>query len=186
MGRAIRGTNSAPDMAGKQNIEDLVPSVPIDETNMAGKTYEIMRNGREVRKKGDSWTPEQFYNSIDNFFQYCIRKEIRPSKPLLALWLGVNNNTLNNWRKDQNRYGYKAEAVDQAMLFIEALVVENLDKHPTGSIFLLKSSHGYKDSMSVDITNTNSITTEDVNEAVKKLGLSVIDGNATIIDEPNS
>ena len=53
---------------------------------------------------------------------------------------------------------------------MEIYLQNQIDKYPTGSIFLLKSSHGHQDIKVINVTN-NNVTPEDVKDAVSKLGL---------------
>ena len=53
---------------------------------------------------------------------------------------------------------------------MEIYLQSNIDKYPTGSIFLLKSSFGHRDISTVEVNSTPT-SAEDISETVKKLGL---------------
>ena len=63
--------------------------------------------------------------------------------------------------------------IDRALQIMEAYLQGNMDKYPTGSIFLLKTTHGHVESSKLDITsNGNSISDPaEVKDAISKLGL---------------
>lgn len=168
-----KGIHTSPDKAGKSNIEGL--DMPKDEDNLMGKILPVYKKGQENDKtyKG-LWTEEQFTTCIDEFFQYCFEVGLKPTKPALQLWLSVSRETYNQWERFPEKYGYKSDKINHANRVMEFYLQANLDKYPTGSIFLLKTSHGHIEQSKIDVTsNGHSMTqsADDVKDLISKLGL---------------
>jgi len=170
MGRRelAKGVHTSPQKAGKKNMENI--NVPKDELGLMEKIMPIYDIGN-INKKAYKglWTEEEFIDCIDKFFQYCREQDFKPTKPALQVWLGVSRDTYNEWERFPDKYSYKSDKVRQANQIMEIYLQGQVDKYPTGSIFLLKASHGLADSTTVNI-NTN-VSQEDVGELVSKLGL---------------
>ena len=72
------------------------------------------------------------------------------------------------WRNDPVRGGDKRYILDQAMLLMESYLQSNIDKYPTGSIFLLKTTHGHAETQNIVVKGESE---DDVVERIKQLGL---------------
>jgi hypothetical protein len=130
-----------------------------------------------VENKGKykgQWSDEDLAIELMSFFSYCEEVELKPTAPGLRLWLGVHRDTIHAWRTQKEKYGVKSDLINTAYDWMETYLQGNIDKYPTGSIFLLKTTHGHVDASTVDITtngqNINN-TPEEVNDIISKLGL---------------
>lgn len=134
--------------------------------------YPIQEKGKANIYKSQ-WTNEELMESIDEFFLYCLEKDVKPTQPLLRLWLGVSRTQFYEWRTNVPKFGERTNILGMAMDFMEAYLQANIDKYPTGSIFLLKTSHGHIETSKMDVTtNGQSLSSDtDVKDLVGKLGL---------------
>lgn len=167
--------HTSPKMAGVQNLKGV--ELPKDEDNLMEKIMPVYKKGQENRGiyKG-LWTDEALAEQIQAFFDYCRSVELKPTQPGLRLWLSVSRDTLWDWRTKPERYGVKCDLINQAFDIMENYLQANLDKYPTGSIFLLKTSHGHVEQSKLDITSNGkglSATQTEVEDMVSKLGLDV-------------
>lgn len=149
--------------------------IPKDKSGIMSKIMPVYKTGseNEGRYKGQ-YTPETLKEQLDAFFEYCGENEFKPTQPLLALWLGIRKETLWAWRTKPDRYGDKSNLMAWAFGVMESYLQVNVDSYPTGSIFLLKSTFGYKDTKNVDITTNGKQlgeSAEDVRDALKRMGL---------------
>lgn len=165
-----KGVHTSPEKAGVMNLEGK--DFPKDEEGLMSKLMPIYKKGNENRGiyKGQ-WSDQELMDEIDKYFQYCVDVELKPTQPSLRLWLGVTRTTIWEWRTKPEKYGVKSNIIEQAFDVMEMYLQSNLDKYPTGSIFLLKSSFGHKDTMNVQIDNTNTVKPDEVADVVAKLGL---------------
>ena len=54
---------------------------------------------------------------------------------------------------------------------MELQYIGNIESHPTGNIFLLKSSHNHKDKQDIEITTGTDVSKDEINDVIGKLGL---------------
>ena len=101
-----------------------------------------------------------------------MEKSVKPSKAGIGLWLGLNKMTLHEWASDPVRYGFKSVIAQQAFDLIESCYIERAEQYPTANLFLLRSSHNHVEKSQVDVTTSNQTSAEDIDEAIKKLGLN--------------
>lgn len=163
-----KGVHTSPAKAGKNNIKNP-DSLPKDELGINGKLQAIREKGKPNIYKGQ-WTNEELAESLDEFFNFCTEIDLKPTQPLLRVWLSVTKQTLWEWRTKPEKYGEKSDLVVKAFDIMESYLQANVDQYPTGSIFLLKASHGLADTTTVNITS-NGNSPEEVQEAISKLGL---------------
>lgn len=140
-----------------------------DDLGVMGDLVDIKVKGRKNRQayKG-LWTDEELIDSIDEYFIYCRDNGFKPTLPSLTVWLGVSRQTMWAWRNDPVRGGDKRYILEEAMLIMEAYLQASIDKYPTGSIFLLKTTHGHAETQNIVVKGE---TDEDVAERIKQLGL---------------
>lgn len=165
-----KGIHTSPAKAGAKNMKQA--DLPKDESGLMEKILPIYKKGKAnyTEYKGQ-WTDETLTKSIQEFFDYCLSVELKPTQPALALWLSVDKSTLWEWRKFPNKYGTKSKIITDAFSTMECYLQANLDRFPTGSIFLLKSSFGHVETTNVNVTSEKSVTKEDIGKAVADLGL---------------
>lgn len=165
-----KGVHTSPDKAGEQNLKDV--ELPKDENGLMNQIFPVYEHGNSYPYSGQ-WTDEKLAESVSDFFKYCMSTKTKPTQPLLLLWLSVDRTTVWEWRNKPEKYGVKSHIIKNAFHIMEAYLQGNIDKYPTGSIFLLKTSHGHVESSKLDITtngqNVNNV--EDVKDLVSKLGL---------------
>ena len=146
---------------------------PKDESGLMSKIFPAYLRGNDNRQiyKG-LWSPEDLQKEINDFLIYCEEVDTKPTIPLLTTWLGVSKAQFHRWRTEP-QFGDKRDVIDRALQIMEAYLQGNMDKYPTGSIFLLKTTHGHVESSKLDITsNGNSISDPaEVKDAISKLGL---------------
>lgn len=178
MTRKNKGVHTSPQTAGRQNMDwnviNRMKSLRKDENNMGSKVIDIMKLGElNYQKYKGKWTEETLRDSIADFFDFCAESEIRPSQPLLILWLGLSKSQFSEWKRNGSKFQYKTELIEKALLVIEAHLQMDIYKYPTGAIFLLKTSHGHVETSKLDVTsNGESVSSaDDVRDAVSKLNL---------------
>lgn len=167
-----KGIHTSYDTAGRKNMTaEVLRAMPKSEISK-DVTIGIMQHGRSSGYKG-GWTDEQLAESIAEFFDFCAENDFRPQLPALRVWLHISTETITTWKKDKGKYGGKSDIIKEAYDIIEMHWQKNLDKHPTGSIFLLKTSHGHVEQSKVDITSDGKAmnNASDVRDAVSRLGL---------------
>ena len=168
-------TNTSPENAGEQNMTpENLSTVKTKYDVLNGKCLNRVIAMKAVRQpyKGE-WTEPEFKKSVDEFFEYCAREFIEPSKPLLAIWLDCRKETIWSWSTHPDT-GYKYEILSKAFNEMESIYFQKLDDSPVPSMFKLKTNNfGYCEAQKVDITtNGNDISdSESVKKLVDKMGL---------------
>ena len=172
----IKNVHTSPQTAGRKNMtEAVIKTMGKDEDKLLTKILAIDKEGVRTNSiyKG-KWTDEQFTESVNQFFEFCDEISFKPTQPALRVWLNVSRQTINEWRSKPEKYGVKSDIIDKAFNLMEMYLQGNIDKYPTGSIFLLKTSHGHIETSKVDVTSNGSQiqSKEDLDDAVSKLGLN--------------
>ena len=165
-----KGVHTSPENAGAKNLVGV--DLPKDEGGLMNKIMPIYKQG-EINRGiyGGQWTDEEFAKCVGEFFDYCYNIEFKPTVPGLQLWLGVSKAQFYDWRTKPEKYGVKSEIINTAMQTMELYLQGNIDSYPTGSIFLLKSTHGHTDSKQIEVKASTGVTQNEVNEAIERLGL---------------
>ena len=163
-----KGVHTRPENAGIKNMPE---GIPVEEESINDKLIPCFEHGNQLAKDyGGSWTDELLNQEVTSFFEYCCEKNFKPTMPLLQLWLGVSRTQFYDWRTKPEKYGEKSNICNRAMLVMEAYLQANVDKYPTGSTFLLKTTHGHRESVDVNVTSQNA-SKEDIGNAIANLGL---------------
>jgi len=164
---------TSPATSGKNNFtKEIINNMPKDENKLMSKIIQVMRHGKTQGYKG-AWTEVEFADSIESFFIFCDDSDMKPTPPALRRWLNVSAAQISDWKNNPNRYDYKSFFIKEAYDIMEMFLQANIDKYPTGSIFLLKTSHGHVETSKVDVTtNDGNLNTEDRKEIVNKLGFN--------------
>lgn len=167
-----KGVHTSPDKAGKQNLEGV--NIPKDEMGLMGKIMPVYEQGKINRGvyKGQ-WSDEGLAEEIEKFFIYCDEAELKPTITGLTLWLDVSKSTIWEWKNKPERYGEKSNLIQRAYALTELYLQGNVDKYPTGSIFLLKTTCGYVETSKVDVTSDGKSISDvaDVKDRLSQLGL---------------
>ena len=164
-----KGVHTRPENAGAQNLEGK--KLPKDEDGIMKKLMPVYDEGRKNRQqyKGH-WDTETLASKIYEYFEYCNTCELKPVPSSLQLWLGISADQMNVWRTRPETYGDKSEIMKEAYAIMESYLQANLDKYPTGSIFLLKASHKMNENNTLEIKSSGT-SAEEVAETIKKMGL---------------
>jgi len=173
-----KGVHGSPEQAGVQNMrpeimEKMKSQVP-DEENINAKIMPIYKTGQvnRDRYKGQ-WTPEQLRESISDFFDYCVSIGLKPTQPGLRLWLGLHRDTIHEWRTNKAKFGLKTDILNDAFEFMEMYLQINIDKYPTGSAFLLRTSYGHVEQSKVNVETSNTdVSADGVKDMIARLGLA--------------
>lgn len=148
---------------------------------MTPDTQGIMPTLMHMREQGKKnaqaykglWTPEALADELDRYFDYCAIQSFKPTIPSLCVWLSISKPQFYEWRNYPEKYGDKSYLINGACAVMESYLQFNIDKYPTGSIFLLKTSHGHVETQKVDITSSTGVATpEELDAALKRLGLA--------------
>jgi len=171
--RAPNKVHTSPERAGEQNMKGM--EFPKDEDGLMNKIMPIKKEGdwNRTTYKG-LWTQETLADAVDRFFDYCTKVSFKPTIPSLAVWLGISKSQIYDWRAHPEKYGYKSEILGEALNIMEAYLQANIDKYPTGSCFLLRTSHGHIEQSKLDVTTNGKdfgTNIDEVNERIKRLGL---------------
>lgn len=164
--------HTSPERSGEQNIAKATPrQLKPDEDGLNAKLLPVYKKSVENTQlyKG-LWTVEKLEQAVAEFFDYCYERDLKPTQPLLILWIGITRRQFDNW-KTQPQHGDKFLVIEKALLIMEAYLQGQIEKYPTGSIFLLKTTHGHMERSQVDINQGSGGSADDVKEAIKRLGL---------------
>ena len=168
MPRKCKGVHTSPENAGPQNMEGK--NFPKAEEGLLDKILPIREHGQLDPYTG-KWSDEKLKQSINDFFAYCRNVNLKPTQPAIRVWLNIGKSQFYDWKNNTGgKYSSKSEIINEALDAMEMYLQSNIDKYPTGSIFLLKSSYGHRDVQAMEF-NTAAPSTEDISETVKRLGL---------------
>ena len=158
--------HTSPERAGIQNMKGV--KMEKDEMGLMKHLINMREHGKQNKQtyKG-LWTEEALIYEIDSFFIYCGENEFKPTIPALIAWLGVTRAQFWNWR---TKAGDKFDVINEAVNLMEVYLQSNIDKYPTGSIFLLKTSHGHAETSKIEVTS-KGVGADEIADKIKKMGL---------------
>lgn len=110
----------------------------------------MVSNMAELERMEPVNEPEEIRERLDFFFDWCSRKQLRPTVSLMCLCLGHPRQTLWTW---QQRGGERGALIDRAKQLLEALTETWLltgKTNPVSGIFILKSQFGFKDTVTIE------------------------------------
>lgn len=173
-----KGIHGRPENAGSDEKKaKMLATGQKDTEGILGKILPCYREGSNTKRKLEQqykgqWTEEFLNEVVNEYFEYCFSVDLKPTPSSLSLWLGVTKRTIQLWKSDSSN-GYKFRIINKAYGIMENYLESNIDKYPTGSIFLLKTSHKFIEQSKIDVTsNGNSISDKnEVKELISKLGL---------------
>ncbi|MGM9763520.1 MAG: terminase small subunit [Candidatus Cryptobacteroides sp.] len=101
---------------------------------------------------------EAIKQRIQDYFDWTISAEVKPSFASLALAIGVDRKTLLAWENEETRKGSGySDIIKKAKALITSIVEDNGTEgrvNPVYTMFLLNSSaQGYSNNSRVEITN---------------------------------
>ena len=148
-------------------------------TETGGDTMKPGENARFVRHAIASWDlpaidvsdPEQVKERIGLYFDYCSKNDRRPQVVGLCNWLGINRDTLNQWKNGEYRKDTHTDIIKKAYSIMEEMwtdfMLYNKVNPPVG-IFLSKNWFNYKDVADVVVTPNNPYQAASEDELNKK------------------
>lgn len=172
MPRKARGVHTNPSKVGEHNFPPGYTDTRKDPDNSLQFVLPIYHIGQKNRQdyKG-LWDEENLTKAVNDYFQYCHDHKVKVSKVSLALYLGISKDQLWEWVAKPAKYGFKSEVAKAAFDLIESCYIERAEMYPTANLFLLRTSHGHVEKSQVEVNTSNSTSSEDIDEAIKKLGL---------------
>ena len=149
-------------------------------TETGGGTMQHGENSHFVRHAIASWDlppidisdPEQVKDRIGMYFDYCSKNDRRPQVVGLCNWLGINRNTLNEWRNGTVRSDTHGDIIKKAYSIMEEMWTDFMlygKVNPPTGIFLSKNWFNYKDVADVVVTPNNPMQDLDADTARKRL-----------------
>ena len=129
-----------------------------------GEMSRLIMNSMGLRQMGlveiDVNDPKAVRNRINDFLDYCISREMKPTVESMALAFGIDRVTLYRWKEGLQKdlpEACRAELKRGYDLMNELLTeIMNAGKvNPVSAIFLLKNNHAYRDQTEVVVTPNN-------------------------------
>lgn len=127
--------------------------------------------GSPTQNRRGNWEPDDLRQELANYFMYFAENGLKPSKSSIRLWLNVSANRYWEWENNPNKYGEIHEIISLANDVLETQYVNRGEKHPTMNTFLLKASHGFRDTQNIEVTATNKVDKNDIDSMIERLKL---------------
>ena len=128
---------------------------------------------------------EEVLARIQEYFSYCISKDIKLGVEGLAMALGVDRTTLWDWQTGRSRSGLsssRSDIIKKAKQFL-ALYSENLAQNgkinPVTWIFQMKNHFGYKDVQEISVSATSPLGDIPSDAEMQK---RIVQANPALID----
>lgn len=155
-------------MARKLNYGNQVePDIEPDQLSL------MVSNMAELQEMEPANTAEEVEDRLKFFFQWCSRKQIRPTVSLMCLCLGHPRQTLWNWQRKGDKRG---ELIDRAKQLLEALVEQWMmcgKVNPVSGIFVMKAQFGFKDTLTIEPARPDplqpTMTPDQIDEYLREL-----------------
>lgn len=167
-----KGVHTCPERAGPQNIDPIKDTIPkAEDPTLLGR---IMIAGMHGIEKGytSRWSDEDLMRSVLEFFKYCKDEDLKPTIPLLKLWIGISDGMFHDWRHNTaGKYESKSKILGFALKSMESYLQADMDEHPKGSMFILKTSFGHSEVQKVQIESKNNVSKDEIDGTLAKLGL---------------
>lgn len=114
---------------------------------------------------------EQVEERIKWYFTYCVQDDMKPTVSGLAMALGVDRKTLNNWNRGETRGVTHLPIVKKAMAALEILwedYMQNGKINPVSGIFLGKNHFGYTDKQEIVVEPKNPLGDAEDPETIRQ------------------
>lgn len=169
-------TQTSPELAGRKNMTEAFEMKYNDPANndTMKNIVDIFAMGLDKGKRGTNWTPEELGQTVFDYFQYSVEKELKPCKAGLRLWLGISHSQFCAWQSDNVKYGKISDIIRTANDVIEMSYIQRSEKYPTANLFLLRSCFGYVEPSKIEVSSSNNnarTNVDEINDLVSKLGL---------------
>lgn len=130
--------------------------------------FQIMLHGNSIEKKIGRplsyASVEEFDHQIGEYVQYCLDKQIVPTRPSLALWLGLDSGTLATWKNDSTNPF--AESIKKAEELFHSFILQKTTEGKINTIlyfFLAKNWYGMSDKTEI-VHKSQSTQVIDISE----------------------
>lgn len=153
-----------------------------DDTSLMDN-FQIMLHGNSIEKKLGRplsyASVEEFDHQIGEYVQYCLDKQIVPTRPSLALWLGLDSNTLGTWKNDSTNPF--ANSIKKTEELFHSFLLQKTTEGKINTIlyfFLAKNWYGMSDKTEI-VHKSQSTQVIDISEQQRILRSTpgvVIDG----------
>ncbi|HZJ99390.1 MAG TPA: terminase small subunit [Tissierellaceae bacterium] len=127
--------------------------------------------GSPTQNRRGNWEPDDLRQELADYFTYFAENGLKPSKASIRLWLNVSPARYYEWENNPSKYGEVYEIIALANDVLETQYVNRGEKHPTMNTFLLKASHGYRDTQNIEVTATSKVEKGDIDSAIERLKL---------------
>ena len=175
MGREYKTKNiqTKPKLSGVKNMtkEVIKKHKDIVEDDLMESLIPVIDEYIEGKKRTTNWTPDELLKSVRKYFIYCGKKNLKPSKSSIRIWLGMSRSQYHAWQSEPEKYGEISDIVRMANDLMETQYINRGEAYPTMNIFLLKSSHDHIDKQTVEVNTHNEISKDEISDVVNKLGL---------------
>ena len=114
--------------------------------------------------------PLQVENRIKEYFTFCAENDRKPNIKGLGNWLGVDNTTVNSWRRGEYRKETHSPIIKKAVDLLEEMwwdYGQSGKVNPASWIFIGKNAFGMKDVQDVVLTPNNPLGEEQAPELVQ-------------------
>ncbi len=122
--------------------------------------------------------PKQVSDRIGAYFDYCVQNDRRPQVVGMCNWLGINRDTLAQWRRGDLRSATHTDIIKKAYGVLEEMWIDYMDNgkiNPATGIFLSKNWFNYSDTQQLVVTPNNPLNDMDSDTAKKRLLESIPD-----------
>lgn len=166
-------------MAGKGNP-------PLDPKTEDGKTFLKKLVGQNLQQLEmlNTLPPitiddfDEINNRIANYLQWCVDVDRYPTVTGLAVGMGIDRGTFYSWQSRKPDH-----PTVKYLKKVQSMIAENLEQamlvnktNPVTSIFLLKSTHGYKEANETVITHKSELgSLKSQKEIEKEIDADIID-----------
>ena len=163
-------THSGPHSAGIKNMPKNYETSRKDVNKTMKSILPITENGFKHREdyKG-LWDEYNLAHEVNEYFKYCSKKDIKPAKAGVRLWLDLSRTQYHEW--ETGNHGFKTDILERAAAMIELSYIGRIESFPTGNIFLLKSSHNHSDKTEIEFTG-NDVDPSNIKDMIAKMGLA--------------
>lgn len=153
-------------MARKLNYPNQVqPDIEPDKLSL------MVSDMAELQKLKPVKTDEEVEERLNFFFDWCSRKQLRPTVSLMCLCLGHPRQTLWTWQQRGDRRGV---LVGRAKQVLESLTEQWMACgriNPVSGIFILKAAYGWRETLTIEALPRNdslqpTMTPEEIRQAL--------------------
>ena len=132
-----------------------------------GEMSGIISNALALRRMGkiDARDPEAVRQRVDDYLEYCIEHDMRPTVESMALAFSVDRTTLWRWKEGiiKEIPDSCVQEIRRAYNLMNEIMTQTLVDgkiNPISAFFLLKNNHGYKDQTEIVVSPTNPYSSE--------------------------